>query len=514
MSACLPKGGLISLDQIREVLLGEMTQSLISLDDDDLRIMTSKTSVGSKISFSDFWDKCPIYNIDVGSPIRAWDGDNPYNLDNYLYGINLRDLADKSGKMPSSGPPPNSTWNFNLFCNVGSQDQDGYAIDTGTWPSTVKVVLKNPPLIDQYAKTITPDVEDSLKIARWAGEFAGRPDISGVQHSGGVMKIPVEPVFRNNNIFQPITGYRVTLKQTNPFKNFPVEGSRFCVQRQNYSLPCNGGVDCIPNPTLSPEYGAINNFRNCRQTGETYNLGNTRGFRGFFSVERANFVSANPKTFNRFENMNFIPVAGLIAGKGGDAAGNGGGKTVFLGRVLQLGTGGPALAGGQQYRGNGTLAADYGSSRSGGSAIVLNHPLTILNSGIIGSGGTGGLGFDATWSKNKPNQNANIGGGAGLPPGGFGWPADGRGSPTSFMEHPRRATFLTGGVANNTRAGDLGMGTAFRVTKPAIVTQGHALDLQNIGTGMVRGDIASSQPPEKCNLSTKAGIKIGLEGPC
>jgi hypothetical protein len=190
--------------------------------------------------------------------------------------------------------------------------------------------------------------------------------------------------------------------------------------------------------------------------------------------------------------MNFLPVQGLIAGRGGEGINNNNANP---------------LAGGQTYRSNGTTISDFGSNRSGGSAILLRHPLTIQNNGIIGSGGSGGLGFASEETRNQ-GAGVAVGGGAGLPPAGYGWPESGSGVPTK--EHKHRATFLTGGFSGSNRAGDLGQNTAFRLTRPAIVTQGHAINYSPQGT--IRGDVTGSQRPLTRNLSTKAGWKVGLEG--
>lgn len=477
---CAPATGPISLEQVR-TLLGDSGE--ISLDDDNVRIFANRIGK-NPVTFDNLRGKCPIYTVNVGQQVRAWEGDNPFNLDSYVYNINLRTLANNSGLMPQSGPPPGSRWVFNLLCNVGSKQRNGYAIDTGTWPHPdIELVLQNPPLTDQFGTTITIDTDDSLKIARWVAERTKGPCDTTVANLGGLPCIPGFPQGPNMR-------YRVVaVKPNNPYRNFPVEGSRFCVNRNNRNEPCNGGANCVPDWVTYPNYPNPADFRNCRMSGERFDTLNPRAFRGFFIVERAQRVPANPKTFGRFEKMNFYPVQGLIAGMGGEGI-----------NVNNAN----ALAGGQTYRGNGTVAADYGSNRSGGSAIVLNHPLTLQNSGIIGAGGSGGLGHASTETRNQgPGQN--IGGGAGLPPGGYGWSTSG----TPTKDHARRATFLTGGFAGGNRAGDLGQHTGYRLTRPAIVTNGHALSESR---GFIRGDILPNQRPTTSNLSTRAGWKIGLEG--
>ena len=356
---CTAATGPIGLGQVRTIL-GE--SGAISLDDDDVRIFSEKTQRGSKISFDNLRNKCPVYTVEVGAPVRAWEGDNHLNLDSYIYDINLGTLANNSSKMPSSGPPPGSKWIFKLLCNIGSKDREGYAIDTGTWPhSNIELVIQNPALTDQFGQTISVDTDDSLKIASWVWENTKGPCNTSSSSFGGNPCIPgvSTPVNRNN----PLAGYflSVGLKTTNPYRNLPVEGSRFCVLRSNRNEPCNGGANCVPDWVTFPSYANSSDYQNCRMTGQRWDSRNPRAFKGFFQVQRARRVPANPKTFGRFENMNFLPVQGLIAGRGGEGINNNNANP---------------LAGGQVYRPNGTTASDFGSNRSGGSAILMRHPLS------------------------------------------------------------------------------------------------------------------------------------------
>ena len=134
------------------------------------------------------------------------------------------------------------------------------------------------------------------------------------------------------------------------------------------------------------------------------------------------------------------PANGIIAGRGGDATSSG--------CCDQTG--------------------QAANSPPGGPAILLSYPLTIQNSGIIGSGGSGGHGV----TQNRDNNAlGDGGGGAGIDPGtGY----QGR---YNYTGGAWVSSYLVGGASIGVYGGNLGAGTAYVATSKAVVTQGNALTL-------------------------------------
>jgi hypothetical protein len=98
----------------------------------------------------------------------------------------------------------------------------------------------------------------------------------------------------------------------------------------------------------------------------------------------------------------------------------------------------------------------------------LSYPLTIQNSGIIGSGGSGGHGV----TQNRDNNAlGDGGGGAGINPGtGY----QGR---YNYTGGTWVSSYLVGGNSVGVNGGALGAGTAYVATSKAVVTQGNTLTL-------------------------------------
>jgi hypothetical protein len=142
------------------------------------------------------------------------------------------------------------------------------------------------------------------------------------------------------------------------------------------------------------------------------------------------------------------PANGIIAGKGGSAS--------FSGCCDQQGQ------------------AVY--SEQGGPAILLSYPLTIQNSGIIGSGGTGGHGI--TQNRDHPTPG-DGGGGAGIDPGYS--QARGR----NYRGAAVYSSYLVGGESTGVFGGNLGSGNGYIGTSYAIVAQGNALTVT--GSGQLLG---------------------------
>ena len=106
------------------------------------------------------------------------------------------------------------------------------------------------------------------------------------------------------------------------------------------------------------------------------------------------------------------------------------------------------------------------SFNPGGPAILLSYPLTIQNNGVIGSGGTGGLGI----TQNRDNNAlGGHGGGAGIDPGSGG---QGR---YNYTNGGWVSSYLVGGTSIGVNAGNLGQGAGGRATASAVVTQGNTL---------------------------------------
>jgi hypothetical protein len=120
-------------------------------------------------------------------------------------------------------------------------------------------------------------------------------------------------------------------------------------------------------------------------------------------------------------------------------------------------------------------------NKSGGSAILMEHSLSIDNQGIIGSGGTGGHGI--TMNRDNP-RTGGAGGGAGIP--------GGKGYGGAYVSDPN-PTILNAGSSCGQAGGSLGMGNAAgRRTRPAILTQGYTLTY--IDEGLIRGDVLAAMP--------------------
>lgn len=115
------------------------------------------------------------------------------------------------------------------------------------------------------------------------------------------------------------------------------------------------------------------------------------------------------------------------------------------------------------------------SYNPGGPAILLSYPLTIENSGVIGSGGSGGL---AVTQNRDNNALGDGGGGAGINPG---YSFQGR---YNYTGGTWPASYLVGGNSVGVNGGNLGTGTGIATAK-AIVTQGNALTIT--GSGQLLG---------------------------
>lgn len=136
------------------------------------------------------------------------------------------------------------------------------------------------------------------------------------------------------------------------------------------------------------------------------------------------------------------PANGVLAGKGGDGVTTG-------------------------------CCDNYGPVNPGGSAILLRHPLVIINNGIIGGGGHGGLGI--TQNRSNPVQG-DVGGGAGVIPG---W---GSAYGYGYTQGRYVSSYLQGGQSIGISAGNLGSSSA------TVVTQGNTLNIT--GTGVFYGAIS------------------------
>lgn len=125
-------------------------------------------------------------------------------------------------------------------------------------------------------------------------------------------------------------------------------------------------------------------------------------------------------------------------------------------------------------------------SRSGGSAILIEHgsatlPTRIINNGIIGSGGSGGHGI----TMNRDRKHCyHGGGGAGIPGGSKAGGGYGCGANGSYLE---------GGCGSHA-GGDLGSGTWARPTRPSIIFGSYKYTIE--GSGIVRGAQAATMPTE------------------
>ena len=108
------------------------------------------------------------------------------------------------------------------------------------------------------------------------------------------------------------------------------------------------------------------------------------------------------------------------------------------------------------------------NSGPGGPAILLSYPLTIQNSGVIGSGGSGGHGVTQNRSNNAQGDG---GGGAGIDPG---YSFQGR---YNYTGGTWVSSYLVGGNSIGVNGGNLGTGTAYVATSVAVVTQGNTLTL-------------------------------------
>jgi hypothetical protein len=110
----------------------------------------------------------------------------------------------------------------------------------------------------------------------------------------------------------------------------------------------------------------------------------------------------------------------------------------------------------------------------------LDTDLTINNTGIIGSGGTGGHGI----TQNRDNQRqGSAGAGAGLDPGTSVWAA--HCSPET--------SYLVGACGIGASGGDLGganLDGGGLPSNPAIITSGHVLTYS--GPGLLRGGVSAS----------------------
>lgn len=305
------------------------------LDGFDFRDLVGKPDPGTQVALSEAYGRTPDIKINVGQANAT------------LYNVNLRDLAEDSRPGLFNPEPIDITFTFNVLGNIGGKTPTQYAVRTGTWHPSVRLVLNVGPVRRADGQIMDINVDGETKVVR---------------------KI-------------------------------------------------KDGKDALGKQKYKYTYGP-----------------------------------ANKKTYNRFVDMDtYNPTNGVIAGAGTDSTNSG---------CCDC---------------HGCASA----SKSGGSAILLEHPLTINNEGIIGSGGTGGHG--TTMNRDRKHQYGG-GGGAGLPPGktiggAYGTKTDG--------------SILNGGEGI-IAAGSLGMGNPYRRTRPAILTQGYACTIT--GEGLIRGDVLTAMP--------------------
>jgi len=326
--------GPLGLEDVN-VAFGYPPKSEQDLDGFDFRDLVGKPDPGTQVALSEAYGKTPDIKIQIGQSHST------------LYNVNLRDYAKKNRPGLFVTEPTGITFTFNVFGNIGGKTATEYAVRTGEWHPSVRLVLNVPPVRNAANEIIDVNVDGEKKVIKKVKDY----------------KDPVTKKWVYKEIYGP----------------------------------------------------------------------------------------ANKKTFGTFVDMStYDPPNGIIAGAGTDATNSGCCDCHWC----------------------------AGHSKSGGSAILLEHPLTINNEGIIGSGGTGGHGI--TMNRDHPCTYGG-GGGAGIPPGknsgGAGTYSDG--------------SILNGG-GGSIPAGGLGLGNPHRRTRPAILTQGHAVTF--IEEGLIRGDVSATMP--------------------
>ena len=320
------------------VAFGYPPTNIQDLDGFDFRDLVGKPDPGTQIALSEAYGKTPDIKIKIGQAHST------------LYNVNLRDYAEKTRPgLFDAGEPTDIVFTFNVFGNIGSKSLTEYAVRTGEWHPTVRLILNVGPVMRADGEIMDVNIDGETKV---------------------VKKVAI-------------------------------------------------GRDPVTKKVIYKE---------------------TRG-------------PKNKKTYGTFVDMDtFSPPNGIIAGMGSDSTNSGCCDCHGCGSY----------------------------STSGGSAILLEHPLTINNGGIIGSGGTGGNGM--TLNRDRKHQYGG-GGGAGIPPGktiggAYGTKTDG--------------SFLNGGAGVGAVAGSLGQGNGYRRTRPAILTQGYALTYTE--EGLIRGDVLATMP--------------------
>lgn len=142
----------------------------------DFRDLVGKPDTETQISLSEAYGKTPDIKIEIGQ------------ANSTLYNINLREYAEKSRPtLFAGGEPTDIVFTFNVFGNVGSNSLTGYAVRTGEWDPTVRLVLNVPEVRTAAGELMDINIDNETKgtlrvkdhynpfTKKWVYKTVGKP---------------------------------------------------------------------------------------------------------------------------------------------------------------------------------------------------------------------------------------------------------------------------------------------------------------------------------------------------
>lgn len=125
------------------------------LDGFDFRDLVGKPDSGTRIALSEAYGLTPDIKIKVGQAHST------------LYNVNLRDYAEQNRPgLFDAGEPTDIVFTFNVFGNIGSKTNDQFAVRTGTWNETVRLVLNLNPVRRADGELMDVNIDGETKVVK------------------------------------------------------------------------------------------------------------------------------------------------------------------------------------------------------------------------------------------------------------------------------------------------------------------------------------------------------------
>ena len=121
----------------------------------DFRDLVGKPDPGSQVALSECYGKTPDIKIKIGQAHST------------LYNVNLRNYAERARPgLFDAGNPTDIVFTFNVFGNIGSKSLTEYAVRTGEWHPTVRLVLNVGPVMRADGEIMDVNVDGETKVIK------------------------------------------------------------------------------------------------------------------------------------------------------------------------------------------------------------------------------------------------------------------------------------------------------------------------------------------------------------